>query len=140
MYRYIDRPVASLDHGGRFLLWAMRMWTQSLGRKQCPTGALAPGFAGMGLLGALPDFHLVLATLNRDALASIVFAPLRACHIAEDEALLLTLWHDAGEPNAEATLKLVVARDQIAPVAAALGRVAGQMAALGLGLAREQAE
>lgn len=26
MYDYIDRPVTSLDHGGRFLVWAVRSW------------------------------------------------------------------------------------------------------------------
>jgi len=124
MYDLIDRPVERLGQGSRFILWAMRAWVTGIGKGQCPTVVLSPGFARMGLLRALPDFHMAMALLNRDALEKLHFAPMAACRIGEDEALLLGLWRDVVHDRraaAEAVLNLMIDEDSVALTLAAVG-------------------
>lgn len=56
---------------GRFTLWAMRARVHALGQGMCPPGVLAPAFGRMGILAALPDFHMGMAFFNRDALEKL---------------------------------------------------------------------
>jgi hypothetical protein len=122
MYDFVDRPVARLGAGGRFLLWAMRGWIHAATGGQCPPGAIAPAFARHGVLPALPHLHTFLAELNRRATRKISFAPLAHCTISDDEAVLLQLCRDAGEnpPRARATLALLLEEAAVGPSFSAL--------------------
>lgn len=130
MYDFVDRRVDALGQGSRFILWAMRAWVMSIGQGRCPPVALAPAFARMGLLAALPDLHMAMAVLNRDALDTLEFAPLPCPRIGEDEALLLALWRDlaAGQrAAAKATLGLMIAEESVALVLAGLADVCAKL-------------
>lgn len=123
MYRFLDQPITRLDNGARFTLWAMRAWVSALEQSECPRAALAQAFARMGVLEALPDFHMALALINRDALDRIALAPLRCRVVAEDEAVLLGLWRDAAagaDARVGATLSLLLAREAVASATRAL--------------------
>lgn len=122
MYDLIDRPVALLAPGGRFILWAMRGWIQSASKGNCPPGALAPAFARHGVLPALPHFHTLLAELNRRANREIAFAPLPCGLIGDDEAVLLQVCRDAGAnpPHARATLELLLDEEAVGSAFSAL--------------------
>ena len=123
MYAYVDRPVESLSNNGRFLLWAMRGWTHAATVGRCPPQAIRCGFAGVGALGALPDFHVAMALLASDAVDTIELAPLACGRIAEGEAILLGLWHDLAswqEACARATLAMLASADSVTPIARAM--------------------
>lgn len=122
MYDFVDRPVARLGAGGRFLLWAMRGWIHAAIGGQCPPGAIAPAFARHGVLPALPHLHSFLAELNRRATRKISFSPLAHDRIGDDEAVLLQLCRDAGEnpPRARATLALLLEEEAVGPGFSAL--------------------
>lgn len=116
MYSFIDRPAIWLNNGSRFALWAMRAWVHALGAGHCPPAALAPAFARMGALPVLPDLHMAMALLNRDALDQLAFSPLDCPRIGEDEAVLLGIWRDlaAGATDrARDTLRLMVDEDVV---------------------------
>lgn len=135
MYDFVDRPVECLGNGGRFLLWAMRGWIHSTGRGSCAPAALTRGFAGVGALIALPDFHLAMALLNREARQCLNLAPMACAQIAEDEALLASLWRHAAlgrDATLRATLALIVDEDAVAPTAQALTTAAERLATVGL--------
>jgi hypothetical protein len=73
MYDFVDRPVSSLDEGGRFLIWVLRNWVRAMSERQCPAHAVAPARARWKMMGALPQFHHMLMALNihgREALPS----------------------------------------------------------------------
>lgn len=99
MYDLVDRPVSALPEGSRFLLWAMRAWVATRARNACPPAQLAPAFLKMGVIEALPHFHLSMSALNGDAREMLSFHCLHAPGISESEAVLLRLWSDmaAGE-------------------------------------------
>jgi len=115
MYDFVDRPVASLTPGGRFLLWAMRGWIHAASAGHCPPGALAPAFARHDVLPALPHLHLLLAALNEQATRRVAFAPLAHCRIGDDEAVMLQLCRDATDDpiRARATLALLLDEDAL---------------------------
>ncbi|MBV9840822.1 MAG: hypothetical protein JOY99_04665 [Sphingomonadaceae bacterium] len=145
MYELVDRPVERLSEGSRFLLWAMRAWTDSLGRRQCPPGALAGVFLRAGVIEALPDFHRLLTTFSREAKIVLGLAPMHCGRISEDEAILLSLWSDAErEPlRAQATLELLIQTDAVPNAFQALLTTAQQLRGAGLpplGLAATAAE
>ncbi len=137
MYDFVDQPVDRLCNGGRFLLWAMRGWACAMGQGTCPPVALTRGFAGVAALSALPDFHMVMAVLNRDALEKLAFAPMSCLTLADDEALLVALWRDAAQGRSdrlEATLALVIEEDSVVPVARSMTIAADRLAIAGLAL------
>lgn len=76
MYAFLDRSIDELGDGSRFVLWAMRGWIYMLAQRKCPPALLAPAFARMGVLPALPDFHKSMILLNRDGLGSSHSRPL----------------------------------------------------------------
>jgi hypothetical protein len=129
MYDYIDRPIESLDRGGRFLVWAMRSWVISLGQRQCPAAAIGPAFARWGIIGALPRFHIAMSLLNRHGLMTFGFAPLACRCVAEDEALLLATIRAVrnGSPRTVHGLaEALIEEESVAPFLDALtGLVAG---------------
>lgn len=133
MYDLIDRRVDALGQGSRFALGAMRTWVATMGRRNCPASALGPAFARMGLIAALPDVHLAMALLNRDALERFEFAPVPHPRITEHEALLLGLWRDMAAGRraiARDTLGLMVEEDSIDPILTAIHAVAVRLIAL----------
>ena len=133
MYDLIDRRIDHLDEGGRFVLWAMRAWTSAIGERRCGPGALAEVFLRAGAIDALPNFHRLLATLNREGRLTLSLAPLRCPQVAEDEAMLLALWrHALGDARrARGTLDLLVVEAAVAPAFESLLIAAQRLAAAG---------
>ena len=139
MYAFVDRPVESLSNSGRFLLWAMRGWTQAAEAGHCAPRALRCGFAGLHALTALPDFHVAMALFANDARDTLLLAPLACRTIAEDEAILLGLWRDVAHDRAgaaRATLALLVEPGSAGPLATAMTATTMRLGAAGVDLAR----
>ena len=95
MYQYLDRTTASLDLGGRFIVWAVRGWVQAVGRRQCPCNALADGFARWNAVEALQSFSMAMAILNCEAGEPLYFRAPGHSRVSDDEALLLDLFEQA---------------------------------------------
>lgn len=143
MYAFVDRPVESLCNSGRFLLWSMRSWTRACARRTCPPGAMAGAFAKMGALPALPDLHIAMALINRDALEKIMVAPVEHPHIMEDEAILIGMWRDLANADLDhmrTTLALLVAKDSVEPIARAMTAATAKLIAAGFDLSELSAE
>ncbi|HEY0625040.1 hypothetical protein [Sphingomonas sp.] len=95
MYHYLDRTTASLDLGGRFIVWAARGWVQAVNRRQCPCNALAEGFARWNAAAALQSFSMAMAILNCEAGEPLYFRAPGHSRVSDDEALLLDLFEQA---------------------------------------------
>lgn len=137
MYAFVDQPVERLTNGGRFLLWAMRGWTQATAARQCPPVALCRGFASVSALPALSSFHTAMALLNREAGAQIKLAPMGCAMVGEDEAVLLGLWHDLALGRIErthGTLDLIVGDDSATPIVTAMTMAAAEITTAGFEL------
>ena len=120
MYNYLDRPVASLDRGAAFLLWAIRTGAAAMVGRRCLGAALGPGFGRSGAEGALPSFAMAMAVLVRDANRTITIMPARCCTVAEDEAILLSLLgatDDDADARSRAVISLLI-DDETARIAA----------------------
>lgn len=131
MYTLLDRPVAQLDSGSRFLLWAMRGWIDSVSRRRCPPATLGPAFAKMGALETLPHFHMFMATLNGNATERFELSQMDCPLIGEHEAILLSIWHRAAkdEPQAVKTiLTLILAEEAVSTAALALRQAVAHLA------------
>lgn len=143
MYAYVDQPVERLCMGGRFLLWAMRGWSQSVALGRCPPVALSAGFSAVGALLAMRDFHMVMTMFNQDSLGRISVAPMECSRIIEDEAIVLGMWRDVALGDFDhmrATLALTVERESISPLAQTMTAVMARLVASGFdmsGLTRE---
>ncbi|KAJ8134751.1 hypothetical protein OY671_012036, partial [Metschnikowia pulcherrima] len=88
-------------------------------RGTCPTMASARGFTGLGAMAMLPDFHIAMASLNRDGRDKIAVAPMKCSHIVEDEAISIGIWRDLSLGDidrARATLKSMVSDDAVMPI------------------------
>jgi len=134
MYAFVDRPVDSLCHSGRFLLWAMRGWVCAAERGQCPPQRLHRGFVAVNAASALPDFHVAMALIGSDAVETLLLAPMPCLQISEDEAILLGLWRDISigdVANARATLALLAEGDSAGPIAKAMGAAIDRLIAAG---------
>lgn len=130
MYEFLDRPVTSLDKGGRFLVWSMRIWVKTVGETQCPVSAIAPAFARWQMIGGLAHFHKAMLMFNRDALETFGFCSLHCNHISEHEAIILSLicsLRDARPQDVRDTLALLVEEERI-------GDMLGALSALGRSL------
>ncbi|ALJ11602.1 hypothetical protein [Sphingopyxis macrogoltabida] len=137
MYAFVDRPVETLCNSGRFLLWAMRGWTAAVARRNCPPQALHNGFAAVGALPALSEFHAAMISLGAGAREEITLAPMRCRQIGEDEAILIALWHDMAQDRvaaAQATLALLVEPGRVVPASTALAAASLKLAAAGFTL------
>ena len=143
MYIYLDQPVGRLANGERFLLWGMRGWSHAMEKGMCAPMALSRGFTAVNVLAGLPDFHLAMALLNRDALVQLRLAPMEYARIMEDEAILLGLWRDIALGDFDhmrETLAFLVDDDVLNAVARAMTAVMAKFVAAGLDmseLARE---
>lgn len=91
MYAFVDRPVLSLDHGGRFLIWTVRNWVTAMAEGRCAAAAVGPAFAKWNLMRAFAPFHRMLTLLNLHGLQTFSVAPLQCRHVAEHEALFLAI-------------------------------------------------
>ncbi|GFE73583.1 MULTISPECIES: hypothetical protein [Novosphingobium] len=135
MYQYVDRPLNSLDEGCRFLVWSMRAWVTTLGRRQCPAQALAPAFAKWRMIGGLQPFHRAMLLFNRDALETFAFCPMACSHVSEHEAVILELitsLRDRGPQQTRETLELVVSEDSVGDVLETLSKLGAAMAIAGI--------
>lgn len=131
MYEFIDRPVTSLDRGGRFLIWATRSWVKSMHDARCPCTSIGPAFAQWKMIAGLPHFHMMMMILNRDALETFRFAQLQCNRIREHEALILSFVYGMrmSRPEAvRATLALVVDEDSITSLVTAVASLGRAMA------------
>ena len=130
MYDFLDQRVTSLDNGGRFLIWSMRRWVEAVSLRQCPPSAVAGAFAKWGMIAALPDFHRFMVLLGKDGLQTFSFRPL-ACHcVAEDEALLLSLFRamrDTRPDQVKSTMDLLVSDEAAGPLLLAVTGIARQL-------------
>lgn len=127
MYDFLDRPVTTLDNGGRFLVWSMRIWVKTMGENQCPVSAIAPAFAKWQMIGGLAHFHKTMLMFNRDALEQFGFCSLHCNHVSEHEAIILSLvcsLRDARPQAVRDTLALLVEEERI-------GDLLGTLSALG---------
>ena len=122
MYQLIDQHIVRLSPGSRLVLWAMRGWVRALAARQCPPGAIAPGFVHCHAIDALPAFHRLMTLLNSHALDMVRVAELAHPRIVEGEALVLRLWTDARHDpaNARATLLLLLEEEMVEPAFEAL--------------------
>jgi len=144
LYDFLDQPVVKLCAGSRLLLWSLRAWADALGRKTCPPAAIAPAYAMHDMLPAVNDLHMAAALLNTNGRTKFMLAPLRACRVAEDEALLIALWRDIAtgeEARAKAMLEQCADKSSVAGLLTAIGEHAAKMTVAGfapLGLADAQ--
>jgi hypothetical protein len=123
MYEFVDRPILSIYHGGRFLVWSMRSWVKAMGEKTCPAGVIAPAFAQWGMLPGLQPFLRVMALFNRKALEDFQFCALPCNHVSEHEAIIISLLcalRDGCPGAVHDTLTLLVEEEAIGDCLASL--------------------
>ena len=135
MYSYLDRPVTTLDAGGRLLVWAVRRWLTASQQRFCPIDAIGPAFSRYGLIPALAPFHRAMILLSARTRQQLNFAPLYCMRIAEGEALLLVLVASCLTRPASAlqqTLALLIEADAAAEMGAVLPQLAQAMSSAAL--------
>lgn len=138
MYDFVDRPVSSLNRGGRMLVWAMRHWVKAASAGRCPCGDVAPAFHKSGLMPSFPHFHVMMAVLNREALERLRFCTVDCGRVGEHEALVLSLLrgvHAGPAERVRETAALIVAPDAVGTLIIALTALAHALAEAGLALA-----
>lgn len=113
MYRFLDRHVADLDPSHRFLLTAMRLWTNVAANPE----AVARTFSAAGATETLCDFGIAMTTLERDSSWMLRLAPAGHGRVQEDEARLLALFDAglAGRPVDVRRLAASLVSDDAAP-------------------------
>ncbi|MCC6828563.1 MAG: hypothetical protein IT550_10090 [Novosphingobium sp.] len=130
MYDFIDRPVNSLDPGGRFLVWAMRSWVSAMSMRACPASVLGLGFARWRVIAGLQPFLRTMALFNRKGLETFHFCALGCNHVSEHEAIIISLLcslHDDRPEVVTDTLGLLVEDDAIGDMIEALATLARVM-------------
>lgn len=131
MYRYLDRAIRRLDEPEQFLLVAMRTWVGAARAGRCCCHALHAGFARRGIAEALPDFNMMMATLDQDGFGQIRFGAAGSARVTDDEARMLALF-EVAQQGPIARLKRVAAglvvEDAVARLAQAADFVATAMA------------
>ncbi|KQM98808.1 MULTISPECIES: hypothetical protein [unclassified Sphingomonas] len=134
MYDLIDRPLAALPPGDRFLVRAIRLWVAARTACQHPQAMLAARFAQAGALEALADFDTWMTQLSTHARVPIQIN-CKCGLVTDDESVLLTLARDlvtGRDAKARTTLSLLVADRAIAPTFCALARTAAMLGQVGL--------
>ncbi|MFA6113723.1 MAG: hypothetical protein WC729_07010 [Sphingomonas sp.] len=133
MYRYLDRAIRRLDEPEQFLLVVMRTWVGAARAGRCCCHALHAGFAGRGIAEALPDFNMMMVTLDQDGFGHIRFGAAGSARVTDDEARMLALFAVARE-GPIARLKRVAAGLVVEGAVARLAQSADFVAtALGAG-------
>lgn len=123
MYEFVDRPVTSLDHGGRFLVWSMRSWVKAMGDRTCPASSIAPAFGQWRMLPGLQPFLRMMTLFNRNGLENFQFCALPCNHISEHEAIIVSLLCGLRDSRPDAvrdTLAFLVEEEAIGEVLTAL--------------------
>ncbi|HEX7874834.1 MAG TPA: hypothetical protein VF475_18120 [Sphingobium sp.] len=135
MYEFVDRPVASLDDGGRFLLWTLRNWVRALSDGRCAAAAVGPAFAKWKMMAAFPPFHRMLTILNVHGLDTISVAPLECRRVAEHEAVFLALISSLEDRRPSAlrdTVAMLVEEEHIGSMLACVSSLGGAMMEIGI--------
>ena len=135
MYDFLDRPATDLDHGGRFLVWSMRIWVKSANDRICPARRLAPAFSSWRMLPGLSPFMGMMALFNLHALSNFGFCSLRCNHVSEHEAVVISLMcslRDERRGRLEATLALLVDEERIGDLVTALSSLGQAMEMAGI--------
>lgn len=130
MYDFIDRPVTSLDHGGRFLVWSMRSWVGTIRAGKCPASAIAPAFARWKMIAGLQAFHKAMLLFDRNALETLRFCALGCNRVAEHEAVVISLvcaMRDQRPQAVRDTLALLVEEEHVGEMIESLAALAGAM-------------
>lgn len=130
MYEFLDRPVTSLDHGGRFLIWSMRSWVKAMGERQCPGSTLGSAFARWNMIAGLQPFLRMMALFNRNGLETFQFCALACNHVSEHEAIILSLMCSLRDSRPDAlrdTLALLIEEDSIGDLIASLSALGRMM-------------
>ena len=135
MYDFIDRPVASLDNGGRFLLWTVRNWVRALSNGYCTAAAVGPAFAKWRMMGAFPPFHRMLTLLNVHGLDTLAVAPVECRYVSEHEAVFLSLFSRLEDPRPTVlrdTLALLVEEEHLPSLLASVTALGTAMMQAGI--------
>ena len=109
----------------------MRTWVGAARAGRCCCHALHGGFTQRGIAEALPDFNMLMATLDQDGFGHIRFGAAGSARVTDDEARMLALFKVARE-GPIARLKRVAAglvvEDAVARLAQSADFVATAMA------------
>jgi hypothetical protein len=135
MYDFVDRPVTSLDHGGRFLIWSMRSWVRSLHGSKCPCTAIGPAFVKWNMMTGLPHFNMMMAILNREGIQNLSFGQLGCLRVREHEAVIISLIRSlyvGKHYQVRDTLQLLVHADATTNMMTALTALGHAMVGAGL--------
>lgn len=135
MYAFIDRPVITLDHGGRFLVWTLRNWVKALSDGYCPAAAVGPAFSKWGMMAAFPAFHRMLSVLNAHGKQTLAVAPVECRQVAEDEAIFLSLVASLEERRSERlrdTVAMLVEESHIGTLLSAISALGEAMRDAGI--------
>lgn len=130
MYEFLDRPVTSLDPGGRFLVWSMRSWVKAMGERVCPATVVGGTFAKWRMIRGLQPFLKMMTIFNRTGLETFHFCALPCNHVSEHEAIILSLvcsLRDSRPDSVRDTLALLVEEDSIGELIDALTAMGGAM-------------
>jgi hypothetical protein len=123
MYEFVDRPVTSLNSGGRLLVWSMRSWVKAMGERTCPGDTIAPVFARSHILPGLQPFLRMMALFNRRGLENFQFCALSCNRTSEHEAIIVSLLcglRDSRPDTVRDTLALLVEEEAIGDLLVAL--------------------
>ena len=130
MYEFLDRPVTSLDPGGRFLVWSMRSWVKAMGDRMCPATVVGGAFARWNMIRGLQPFLKMMTIFNRSGLETFHFCALPCNHVSEHEAIILSivcLLRDSRPDSVRDTLALLVEEDSIGELIDALTALGGTL-------------
>lgn len=130
MYAFVDRPVSELSHEGQLLIWAMRSWVVSVGKKACPGTGIGKVFAGRNMIAALQPFLRMMALFNRGGLENFEFCQLACNHVSEHEAIFLQLVSDARSNEAlivRHTLSILVEEEFVGDLFEAIVTLSGAL-------------
>lgn len=130
MYAFIDRPVLSLDPGGRFLIWTVRTWVRAMTDARCPAAAVGPAFAKWNLMAAFAPFHRMLTVLNAHGRQTFAVAPVECRSVAEHEALFLTLVSSLEQRRpavVQGTVALMVEEEHVPALLEAVATLGGAL-------------
>lgn len=130
MYDFLDRPVTSLDHGGRFLVWSTRSWVKAVSERKCPTSVIARAFGKWDMLQGLQPFLRMMALFNRHGLENFQFCALQCNHVSEHEAIIISLvcaLRDERPAALRETLDLLVEEEAVGDLILALPHLGNAM-------------
>lgn len=139
MYDFLDRPVTSLDNGGRFLIWSMRSWVKAMSDRQCPATIVGAAFARWDMIRGLQPFLRMMTVFNRHGLETFQFCALPCNHVSEHEAIIVSLMcsvRDARPDMLHDTLTLLVEEESIGDLLEALTALGDSMDSAGICPAR----